>query len=82
MQWAYQIRFRLSLKMWTTSIIFLHPDTLSSQIQNISLPSPKILPLSIINNTTSQQNKTNVSTDTLYVDNSVTDLDTTHAMFQ
>ena len=63
-----------------TSIIFLHPDTLSSQIQNISLPSPKILPLSIINNTTSQQNKTNVSTDTLYVDNSVTDLDTPHAM--
>ena len=63
-----------------TSIIFLHPDTLSSQKQNISLPSPKILPLSIINNTTSQQNKTNVSTDTLYVDNSVTDLDTQHAM--
>ena len=63
-----------------TSIIFLHPDTLSSPKQNISLTSPKILPLSIINITTSQQNKTNVSTDTLYVDNSVTDLDTTHAM--
>ena len=63
-----------------TSIIFLHPDTLSSPKQNISLTSPKILPLSIINITTSQQNKTNFSTDTLYVDNSVTDLDTTHAM--
>ena len=63
-----------------TSIIFLHPDTLSSPKQNISLSSPKILPLSIINITTSQQNKTNVSTDTLYVDNSVTDLDTPHAM--
>ena len=63
-----------------TSIIFLHPDTLSSPEQNISLTSPKILPLSIINITTSQQNKTNVSTDTLYVDNSVTDLDTPHAM--
>ena len=63
-----------------TSIIFLHPDTLSSPKQNISLTSPKSLPLSIINITTSQQNKTNVSTDTLYVDNSVTDLDTPHAM--
>ena len=63
-----------------TSIIFLHPDTLPSPKQNISLTSPKILPLSIINITTSQQNKTNVSTDTLYVDNSVTDLDTPHAM--
>ena len=63
-----------------TSIIFLHPDTLSSPKTNISLTFPKILPLSIINITTSQQNKTNVSTDTLYVDNSVTDLDTPHAM--
>ena len=65
-----------------TSILFLNPQYLSSQKQNISLPSPKIYPLSIINITTIQQNKnkTKVSTDTLYVDNSVTDLDTQHAM--
>ena len=63
-----------------TTILFLHPEPFSSQKQNISLPSPKIFPISIINTTTIQQNNTNYSTDTLYVDNSVTDLDTQHAM--